>query len=381
MKICKLAIHHLQIPLKFQFAQANHSAKHSNSILVELETERGILGFGESCPRTYVTAECPNSVSKDLKKIQNLLWQKEFIDIEDIESFICDNLACRIRPAALCALELAILDGWSKTYKEPLIKALGGQVREEFRYTGVLPTSNLEKIIPFLNQFSFPQIKIKMGRDLNENLLRINSLKAIYGPRIGIQADLNTCWTWQDALEQIPVLMKQGVKIFEQPFLPTNDACMGKLQDYFGVEACFMADESATTPRQVQSLLVNKQCNRINLKISKHGGIFQTLRIYREAWKQGIDCQLGAHFGETSILTYAGLIVACCVPKLTGLEGAFGTYLLETDLCDPSLRFDQQACIKEPSYHKLGMISGFSWDRIKSHVQPANISENPYCLK
>ncbi len=381
MKICKLAIHHLQIPLKFQFAQANHAAKRSNSILVELETEGGILGFGESCPRTYVTGECPSSVSSDLKRVQTLLWQKEFVEIEDIERFICDHLAVKVGPSALCALELALLDAWSKSYGEPLIESLGGHEKEEFRYTGVIPTGNFAKLRPFLSKFNFPQIKLKVGKDLKENMKQIDRIQEICGSQIPIQVDINTAWSWGDALVQIPAMMKRGIRIFEQPFLPKFDECMGKLTERFGSDAFIMADESATTPFQVLKLLEQGQCNRINLKISKHGGIFQTLNIYREAWRQGIYCQLGAHFGETSILTYAGLIVASCVPKLTGHEGGIGTYILETDLCDPSLRFDRQACIGELPHQGLGLIPGFSWDRIKPYVQPANISENPYCLK
>ena len=380
MKICKLAIHHLQIPLRFQFAQANHVAKRSNSILVELETERGILGFGESCPRPYVTGECPSSVSSDLKGIRTLLWQKEFIELEDIEGFICDHLAVKVGPAALCALELALLDSWSKTYRQPLIEALGGQIKEEFRYTGVIPTGNFAPLEPFLSKFSFPRIKLKMGSNLKENLARIDHIQNIYGSRIPIQADINTAWSWEDALEQIPTLMKRGIRIFEQPFLPKFDEGMGKLTERFGSDAFIMADESATTPFQVMNLLQQSRCNRINLKISKHGGIFQTLNIYREAWRQGIYCQLGAHFGETSILTYAGLIVASCVPKLTGHEGGLGTYLLETDLCAPSLRFDQQACIREIVPKRLGLIPTFSWEYANAYIRPANISENPYCL-
>ncbi|MFZ1761994.1 MAG: hypothetical protein WAT99_03795, partial [Nitrospira sp.] len=49
---------------------------------------------------------------------------------------------------------------------------------------------------------------------------------------------------------------------------------------------------------------------------------------------------VGAQVGETSILTRAALTVADRYRDiLLAQEGAFGTHLLEYDLCDPPLMF------------------------------------------
>ena len=49
---------------------------------------------------------------------------------------------------------------------------------------------------------------------------------------------------------------------------------------------------------------------------------------------------VGAQVGETSLLTRAGLLVAAAAAaSLLGQEGAFGTYLLEQDVCEPPLVF------------------------------------------
>ena len=380
MKICKLAIHLLEIPLKVHFAQANHSTHHSHSILVELETVGGIVGVGESCPRIYVTGEDVHSVVRDLSSIKPLLWTNKFHKQGDIETFICDQLAFCIGPAALCALELALLDAWSKTYNIPVIDAMGAHMQDEFCYTGVIPSISASKLKPLLNRFEFPQLKLKMGRQLEQNLSQIEAVQEIYGPHIAIQADINTCWSWKDAIQQIPVLMNRGIRIFEQPFLPAQDVCMGELIQRFGDKATFMADESATTCSQVSTLLTKGQCNRINLKISKHGGIFQTLRICREAQRYGISYQLGAHFGETSILTYAGMILASCVPHLRGHEGGLGTHLLEADLRDPSLRFDRQARIYSSIKQGLGLLPRYLRKSVEPYSKAIHISENPYCI-
>ena len=49
---------------------------------------------------------------------------------------------------------------------------------------------------------------------------------------------------------------------------------------------------------------------------------------------------VGAQVGETSLLTRAGLTVAHAAgDALVAQEGAFGTFLLERDVCDPPLMF------------------------------------------
>jgi hypothetical protein len=49
---------------------------------------------------------------------------------------------------------------------------------------------------------------------------------------------------------------------------------------------------------------------------------------------------VGAQVGETSLLTRAALTVAhAAADVLVAQEGAFGTFLLERDVCDPPLMF------------------------------------------
>ena len=355
MKLRKLTLYHIQIPLNIRFSQANQDTTRSSSILLELETEGGIKGYGESCPRTYVTGESPASVLADLQKFVGSFPDLSFDSFETLERFVTEELPDKIRPAALCAIELALLDAWSRHSKRPLIQVLGGSMKKSFAYTGVIPTGNIDNIRPLLSRFSFPMIKLKINQDLAANLQQVKSIKEIYGPDIPIQADVNTGWTGEEAEKQIPLLAAKGISVFEQPFLAKQNPEMAPLMERFGKTVFLMADESATHPHTVTQLLENKLFNRINLKISKHGGILQTLKVYREAASQGISCQLGAHFGESSLLTSAALLVASCVPHLTGHEGGLGKILLKEDVCPNPLQINSQACIQLKDPHFLGL--------------------------
>jgi len=100
----------------------------------------------------------------------------------------------------------------------------------------------------------------------------------------------------------------------------------------------------------------------VNLRVSKMGGLLRSLRLLRSIRERGVGLIVGAHVGETSILTRAALTVANCARDiLVAQEGAFGTHLLNIDVADPPLMFGVGGVI---DIDKLGTagISGLGLD-------------------
>ncbi|MCI5080148.1 MAG: hypothetical protein MRY78_00570, partial [Saprospiraceae bacterium] len=89
-------------------------------------------------------------------------------------------------------------------------------------------------------------------------------------------------------------------------------------------------------------------------------------RIYDLAKAHHINCQLGAHFGETSLLTAAGIWFSATAPELKTHEGAMGTYLLEQDLTETPLQFDKEACLYP--IQQLPEQNGLLTGRIKTSL-------------
>ena len=84
-------------------------------------------------------------------------------------------------------------------------------------------------------------------------------------------------------------------------------------------------------------------------------GQYETaLKIYRLAERYGVPCQMGAHFGETSLLTGAGVLLAALAGPLTACEGAMGEFLLEKDIVQPSIRHAPDGSL--PTIHILEQI-------------------------
>jgi L-alanine-DL-glutamate epimerase-like enolase superfamily enzyme len=88
--------------------------------------------------------------------------------------------------------------------------------------------------------------------------------------------------------------------------------------------------------------------------VSKMGGLIRAIELIDEARARGIGVIVGAQVGETSLLTRAALTAARAAGDLlVAQEGAFGTFLLERDVCDPPLMFGAGGVIDAAAHPML----------------------------
>lgn len=337
MKIIQLKLRGVRIPLRFQFSQSNNAgADHSHSAIVEIHTQEGVIGYGESCPRTYVTGEDIGAVQKELLQLSPELKGGGASSAEEIRLMLSSWEKAGIGPSTRCALELALLDAWSKSEGKPLAGLLDSAPPEALYYSLILPllkpSALEEQLLPRVRQFSPPAVKLKVDAKLEETIDKLRLLRDFFGPGLPIRVDANAGWTLQQAEKIIPALIEQGITSFEQPLPVGQWEGLKALTGRFGQEASIMADESLLSREQALFLIERGCVNHFNLKISKLGGLFSSLEVYRLAEQHGIPCQLGAHFGETSLLTAAGVLLCGMAGSMTAYEGAMGLFLLEKDI-------------------------------------------------
>ncbi|MCB0636352.1 MAG: hypothetical protein KDC54_07025, partial [Lewinella sp.] len=369
MQITKIHLHHLHIPLRLTFAQANQRTRSSASLIVRLETSHGVAGYGESCPRTYVTGESMEGATQTIRRLKAEVLFRRFDRLTDIRDWALACLDEGYGPAAVCALELALIDAWCQTYQEDLVTALGGRRPAQWQYSGVVPYGPWEKLVPILGRFRFASLKAKAYASVEDNLVLVQHLRGLPDGGDQLRLDANGGWHNGQASRNIKALLAQGVHSFEQPVAVGAEDDMGALVREFGQTASIMADESLVTLADARRLIEKGQCNHFNLKISKHGGLFATLRILELARRHGIPCQLGAHYGETSLLTAAGMVVAALAPELTACEGALGTHLLVEDIVRKPLQVDEHGLIREPDLSFSGWPRAVDELRLNRYAQ------------
>lgn len=325
----------LKIPMRATFVPTNGMSTRTNaSVLLKLEDDDGYQGYGEACPGCNAIGECFSTIEKDLAKIS---WRISFFQAKSfgtVWNFIQQLMHCKIGASTRCLLEMALIDLWANRHQTNLPDFFRLQKDHPLHYSLVLPlmsASALKVLLEDLPAFQPPSIKIKLDRNLQENLKRIELLQAAY--KCPIRVDLNGAWSFGMARQFIPALLDQGITIFEQPLAKQNWSGMAKLLNCFRSDIQLVADESLGSFAEAKELLKRKVVNAFNIKLSRVGGIGQALAIYNLANDQDIPCQLGAHYGETGLLVRMGLLFAS-MPQvdLQAKESCLGSWLLTKQL-------------------------------------------------
>ena len=128
----------LKVKLKGTFRHAGATRKEGESVWVKAE-RNGLTGFGEGCPRSYVTGE---DLDSSIGWIQEIfaLGEWHFKTFEELQGWVEEN-GDRIDeyPSAWCAVEMAFLDLLAQENGCSVEKLFNlSNCRQRGRYTAVL---------------------------------------------------------------------------------------------------------------------------------------------------------------------------------------------------------------------------------------------------
>lgn len=336
-----LQVQSLDIPFKQAFAHASAVRSTTESVLVTVVSDAGATGIGEGCPRRYVTGESIESITQFIDAHRSQ-WMA-FTNVDDLRQWIASHVELIDRnPAGWCAVELACLDLFGKEANLP-VEALVGVVplTGPFQYSAVLGTDSLTSFEKQLKQYlavGFTDFKVKVTGRLEEDIEKLARLASAGAAQLRVRLDANNLWAEADEaivyIKQLPGTMTA----VEEPLKVGDCAGCRRVSEVLGIP--IILDESFLRMEQFQTIRDTPSTWVINVRVSKMGGILRSLGIAKKAKEFGIPIVVGAQVGETSVLTRAALTVANNYQDiLVAQEGAFGTLLLEHDICDPSLMF------------------------------------------
>lgn len=336
----------LFLPLRTTFKQASSVRNHGESIWCRA-TMNGLEGFGEGCPRIYVTGEnvegglawLTGVLPKVEAECQDLASLKNWMDVRRIE---LDE-----HPAAWCAVETALLDLFASKENLQVERLLGlSSPSGTYQYTAVLGDGSMEKFTALTMKYlatGFTDFKVKVGGELEHDQNRIAQLRKLAQAQglenVRIRLDANNFWAdkTEEAIGHLSQLNGPFLGI-EEPAAPKDYSAIGQISR--ALDLPIILDESLCSLSDLKILDKTKGKFIANLKVSRLGGVLRSLEMVTELQKRNWPTIVGAHVGETSILTRAGMCVAQAAGEsLLAHEGGFGEILLEKDMTQPSLSF------------------------------------------
>lgn len=341
MRIESVGVRRFPVPFRLVFRHASASRSEAANVIVAARGPDGTTGYGEGCPRGYVTGESVESAAAFIEKHKpSLIRQVE--DLAGLRAWIrAHGDEIDANPAAFCALEIAVLDLLSKIEQQPIEGLLGiSRLSGTFGYSAVLGDASLPAYQRQTEQYwemGFRDFKVKVSGDAEKDRRKLALLTCHGDPDLRIRLDANNLW--RDASDAIGYLKSLEAHVFavEEP-LQSGDL-NGFRQVARECAVKVILDESLVRTRQLKAL-DDPERWIVNLRVSKMGGIIRSLELSREAIRRGIGIIVGAQVGETSILTRAALaLMNEHRQALVAAEGAFGTLLLDQDLTEPCLMF------------------------------------------
>ena len=291
---------------------------------VQITLANGITGIGAGNPSEYVTGEHLHQTEAALHE-SNL----EFLvgrNIEEINQLLFELLAkFTALPAARAAIDIALHDAFTKHLGIPLVKYLGQKIIS-------LPTSNtigIKNVTDTLKeaeeygQRGFTVLKVKLGKDLEEDIERLVKLREKFGKKFVIRIDANQGYTPAQTIEFVNRTQALDIELIEQPLPAKMVAEMKALPEEIRTKVA--ADESLLSPSDAWQLVQPPRAAGIfNIKLMKCGGVNQALKIADIARHAQVDLFWGCN-DESIVSITAGLhaAFACKNTRYLDLDGSF----------------------------------------------------------
>src|SRR5699024_5877752 len=310
MQITKVEVFQIDVPLKEPFIISYHRFETMPAVIIKIDTEEGITGYGESVPDEHVTGESVYSVREALKhQLVPAILHTDPTNIQQIHQKM--NRALVSNGAAKAAIDIACYDILGKQANLPVYKLLGGRKEAPLTIPRVLsifePEVLAKQAIEAVND-GYDELKMKLGTTPEEDVARVKAVREAIGPEVLIRVDVNQGWgTVQTARHTMKQLEPYDVTWVEQPIRQMDVSLFKRLKER--VAQPLMADESMVNAQNLRTLIEDESVDYINIKLMKSGGIYPAYQLATQAELFGIACQVGSMV-ETSVASAAGFHVA-----------------------------------------------------------------------
>ncbi len=291
MRISKITVRPYEILLKEPFIISLGIMTHARNVVVKIETDEGLTGFGECSPFLSINGESHETgkivggyLAKGLEG-QNPLDLESCIRIMD--TIIYGNKSIK------SAFDIALYDIASQHANMPLYQFLGGNQRPlNTDYTVSLASAReMAQQARWIQDQGFPAIKVKLGGKPVDDIGRIKAIRQAVGDKIPLRLDANQGWSYSGALEVLVALKNQNIEYCEEPIPKWAFMDLPKLSIESPIK--IMADESCADSHDAKRLIQIEACKMFNIKLGKTGGIFDALKIIELARIKQIELQIG----------------------------------------------------------------------------------------
>jgi len=364
MKITEIRTTPIMVPYVEPFYFAQGVVHGATVILVEIHTDEGLIGYGESIGtasaegvQSYIKLAGAACIGHSPFENAGLMANAYHALFQLLGTCSSPRFAGQI----LAGLEMALWDLMGKATGRAAHELLGGAVRNEIEYFGFPQGETAADIASQARQMAeagCEVIYVKVGRGDALDLAIAKQVRAAIGPDKRLRMDPNEHWGPVRARRMIQKMSAFDVEFIEQPTNCESLSALAQVRDNSPI--AIAADQLVFTPYDAFNVCREKAADLIVLGLHETGGLKRFSKCAHIAEAAGIDiCIHGLY--ETGITTCATNQVAATLPNLDD-GNQYMNHLLAWDIVkSPGLALQNG---KLPVLKGPGLGFELDWDAI-----------------
>jgi D-galactarolactone cycloisomerase len=355
MKISAIRTHVLEASLSQPFAYSRAWYASRTAMLVEIETDTGLTGWGECYGPARMTSAVVQVMSRWLLNQNPLhtdrLWQQIYADLRDHGQ---KGLVIE----ALSGVDIALWDIKGKHFGVPVCDLLGGPLRDSVRAyaTGLYrredghpPTYLADEAAGYVRD-GFHAVKLKVGFGIKDDVLAAHAVREAIGSDVGLMIDANHAYDAVAAIELGRKLAHLDIGWFEEPVPPEDLNAYREVKKALPMPIA--GGECEYTRLGFRDVFTTHALDIVQPDTCAAGGISECKKIADMAATFGI--RYNPHVWGTGIGIAASLQLTATLPTHTPTSLASMEPVLELDQTEHPIR---QAILKTPLTHVRGSMA------------------------
>jgi len=278
MRITGIKAYRVELPLHegaYKWSGGNF-VRVFDSTVVAIETDQGIMGYGEVCPLgpAYLPAYAAGART-GIGELAPSLIGLDPIELGAINRYM--DQAMRGHPYVKSAIDMACWDILGKVTNQPVVTLLGGRFGDDFALYRAISQDTPEAMAAMVSKYrgeGYTKFQLKVGGEPDTDIARINAVAKKLLPGDVLIADANTGWTQHQALRVADAVRDVDVYI-EQP-CASYEECLTVREH---TNRPFILDEVIDGVEMVIRGYTDRAMDVVNLKISKVGGLTKARQI------------------------------------------------------------------------------------------------------
>jgi len=316
----------VSLPMLKPVIMAGEEVRRADNVLVRIESDSGLVGWGEAASAPVMTGETLESIVSAVHYLEPALRGRDPADIAGALAAMDGRMYGN--HSAKAAIEIALHDLTGLATATPVHALLGAKRRSQVALLAVIGGGNFDGDLHDAEKkkaAGFTAYKIKVGIDTPESdAARTRAICKILSGLL-ISADANQGFSTAEALTYVRAVEGSGLDFFEQPVEACDLAGMAAVAAATTIS--IGADEGIHSLADIARHHERKAARGVSLKAIKLGGIRAVVEAGQLCDRLGMSVNISCKTGESSVACAAALHAACVIPNI-----AWGLTLTHTAL-------------------------------------------------